>query len=374
MTPYIALFIFVFIISLYLGNYKMSENKICISVFIVLISSSLFAGLRNMGVGTDTEIYIRDYYNSVGKASLIDVASGSINDKTNLHSWGFSMLSWLANKIPGRYNALLYVASFFFLSFTLRGFMKIRRKCKISLCYLIIPLMLYFYNQSFNYMRQFCALGILFWGFCCFIRKEYVKYSISQVIAFTFHTSSVLFVVVPVLYLISHSNRYIRYFVLFCIIILAFLLNQYYYSLLSFMVSHGLVSDLYGDRYGLTGNYEGNTIEKTNILLFIAGYLVILYSKTKRVIPDKDFFFCFLLHTIYIALYMLTSLSVFLFRVSFYVYIVENIYIAIILSSKRTNLLIKSFYTICLIFYWVKYFILMNACETYPYKSSILGL
>ena len=73
-------------------------------------------------------------------------------------------------------------------------------------------------------------------------------------------------------------------------------------------------------------------------------------------------------------MFLLSNYIVYLYRISFYLYIIDLTLISIILASKQITKPLKYSFYIIIIFSWYYEYILNNSCETYPYSSQILGI
>lgn len=374
MFVYLFLFFTVLSLSLFLGKPKNSSSQYNFCLLFFLLLSSTIAGLRSIGVGTDTEIYVESYYAATSKLTFIQLFDGSV-DLEDYHDKGYLLLSWFSQFLPGEESALLFSSSFLFLCTTMIALIKLREIQSVHLFFYFIILFLMFYHQSYNYMRQFCAIGILFLGYSYFLRKKYLICFLFLFVAANFHSSSLVILLVPLIYYFSYNKKTsVKILFLVFVLFLSFIIVRNFNTILIYLVSHGFVIDIYGDRYGETGDYSGETITKIYIYMFAVGYGLIVFAKLLKQIKSEDFIYLFSLHSICLSLYCLTIYSVFLFRLSLYFSFIENWYMALLLSNKKMPIWVKGGYCVVLLYFWLRYFIIGNACETFPYKSQIIGI
>jgi transmembrane protein EpsG len=151
------------------------------SKFCLLLSAtvlSLFCGLRAVNTGVDTI----HYYNFLSYIRGSGISFGS--------DIGFSVISYF---LMGFFNNPYYplvifaVVTNFLMVFRLWDFRK-----EASLPLMLLIYMAIHYPYTFNIVRQFLAISIIFWGTRYIERGEYAKYVILNILASTIHTSSLL--------------------------------------------------------------------------------------------------------------------------------------------------------------------------------------
>lgn len=222
---YLLFLIFIIILS----RSASKRDDIKIVVFIICIMS-LLSGLRGISVGIDTKSYTEVFemilLNAREELSWTGIENSfvtlcSILQKINTSPlFLFVLFSFLINGlIIARFWDYRYVASF---------------------TWMMIAYYIGFYLMTFNIMRQFCAVAIIFWGTRFIDRKKYIPFLICVLGGFIFHRSSiigagfilidifswnklrkynqlfllssVLFIPVIGLYLYRNSFRFLKYF------------------------------------------------------------------------------------------------------------------------------------------------------------------
>lgn len=167
------MFLYIFIWCYLLFCSKFKNQQI---FFINILVLSIIAGLRTNNIGTDTEAYY-DLFNWIneGYGEHIEI--------------GWRLLNRFVHAIGGSYNLLLWLVSLLTL-FPLYYFFKNNSK-NINLC-LFIYYSLYAYCNSFNGMRQFLAVSLVFLGYDFLLQRKIIKYIVFILIAMSFHISSFL--------------------------------------------------------------------------------------------------------------------------------------------------------------------------------------
>lgn len=152
------------------------ENKIC--VFMIACVLSLFCGLRGVGVGVDTA----NYYSFMSQIEGAGITFGS--------DIGFNIASYfLMHMLKKPYYPLLVFAfvTNSLITFRLWDFRKESSFTLMMLIYMVI-----YYPYTFNIVRQFLAISVIFWGTKYLEREKYSRYLLLNILAATFHTSALI--------------------------------------------------------------------------------------------------------------------------------------------------------------------------------------
>lgn len=166
------------ILSVLLLSYIADKRESRFFLFLCAVILSLFCGLRGVGTGVDTI----HYYNFMSYIRGSGISFGS--------DIGFSAISYFMMVFfDNPYYPLLVFAFItnFLIVYRLWDF---REEASLTLMLLIY--MSIHYSYTFNIVRQFLAISIVFWGTRYIERGKYTKYIISNILASTIHTSSLL--------------------------------------------------------------------------------------------------------------------------------------------------------------------------------------
>ena len=147
-------------------------------VFMCAFILSLFCGFRGIGTGVDTI----NYYNFMSYIRSTGISFGS--------DIGFSLISYLLmGYFDNPYYPLVIFAfvTNFLIVFRLWDF---RKEASFPLMLLIY--MSIHYPYTFNIVRQFLAIAIIFWATRYIERSEYFKYIVLNILASTIHSSALL--------------------------------------------------------------------------------------------------------------------------------------------------------------------------------------
>lgn len=374
MLPYII----VFIINLFLAeiadrSYKKKKNLAIICFLLIGIFFTVFVGLRDFGVGYDTNVYIEPYFHH---AEEID----NIKDFFTIENVdrGFLLLAYIAHLFSSDPQALLIVVELFIMIFTLLGLYNFKSvyDIKLSTFFVFYWLILFFFSE--NFMRQYCAMSLLFYGFSLYLKEKKIVYIVLQVAAYFFHTSSLLFLIIPVYYYLSSLKNHKRFlYSIFAIVVLLILAFSYYYFLALFG-SYGILAEAYADRYSELGVGSHNagvqlgfwSLAQILLQLFLIYEYRVVNNETSKI----KYLSTILLVTVLIF-EQLNAYNVNLSRMALYFSQIYFIYFSIVFKISDTLKTAKVF----LVLVMLRFCILSSfdheyEPRDYTYSSKILGI
>ena len=167
-------------------------------LWFTFVELTLLGGLRSINVGTDTSAY-HDIFNSIAK---IDTLQGLFDRREEL---GYVLLNKLLSALGGDAQMLIFVCSMFIAGGFILFIAKISDHVIFSV-FLLFTLMMYL--SSFNIVRQFMATVIILNGFSYLKEKKLVKYGLVCVVAWLFHSTSIIWIVLGIVPLIKwNANK-----------------------------------------------------------------------------------------------------------------------------------------------------------------------
>lgn len=375
MLPYII----VFIINLFLAEiadrfYKKKKNLAIICFLLIGIFFTVFVGLRDFGVGYDTNVYIEPYFHH---AEEID----NIKDFFNIENVdrGFLLLAYIAHLFSSDSQALLIVVELFIMIFTLLGLYNFKAvyDFKFSTYFILYWLVLFFFSE--NFMRQYCAMSLLFYGFSLYVKGKNSAYGLLQIAAYFFHTSSILFLIIPV-YCYLANMKFKKRLVYSILAITVLLIVAFsYYSFLAWIGSFGILAEVYAERYSELGVGSHDTDMRLGILslaqIVLQFFLIYVYREEKMENSKAKYLSTVLLITILIFEQM-NAYNVNLSRMALYFYQIYFVYLSIAFKNLNVNL---RFAKILLLIIMLRFCISSSFDHTYEpkdytYSSKILGV
>lgn len=366
MFPYLV----VFAICLFL-NWRSSSKKI-LPILLACLILSLLAGVRDMHVGTDTDLYPPTYMSALRKIT-------SFSDIIHLESGldkGYLFLYWIGAWIDKHIWIELFLTELVISVFTFLGCYRLSKHFGNSLVLFTFAFLFLIFNYTLNAMRQECAIAITFFAFSYLWEKRWIYYILWMSVAYTFHSSAIISLAVPFLLFVSNieSDRKRKWVVILTIGGIVIALASFYY-IINLIVDFGVFNEVYATRYGEGGDFEGSSrVAFAPLSISLMIYYFIFLSYKKNIVNNKVIALHFMLNTIYLLCLFLSTLSVFLYRIGLSFYIIDVYLLSVELSSKKVNVVLRTTSVIVMIVYWALNYIIKNNSSTYPYTSEIIGI
>jgi len=190
------------------------DSKVNKITFLILcgLQLVLIGGLRGSSVGTDTGSYI-EIYNIFYHDDFVIHVGNEI---------GFVALMRFLRFFNLDAQWVLVATTLMFVLLMLKGIYHFSTNVWFS----VFLLMTFaFYNLSIHLVRQFLTIAIFFYGYKYILNKNFIKYILAMLVAFSIHNSAILFL--P-LYLFALFNYDRRAMLKFFVILSIFLFNFYF--------------------------------------------------------------------------------------------------------------------------------------------------
>lgn len=377
MEPYIFILIINLILS-YIANICYDKKDKLVSVLcisILVLVNVIFSGCRDFGVGIDTNVYIESYFKTAADLQ-------SLKAFWNVEGFdkGFLLLAYVSNLFSNDAQSLLVVTSLFIQVFFYLALWQYKKVCNISIFVATLLFCIIFYCHTLNLMRQFCAISLLAFAFSLYIQGNRKLYLLLQVLAYFFHSTSVFFLFIPLIWELSNmkNDKKKNMYALFIVIGLLIFISSFFYFA-SLLGDWSLLSEIYADRYGKTGEFqvEVQTIGGTGlgtIFKFIYPIAFILYARYVKSIDKNIFFFILMICLCSLILELLSYQVRFVNRIAFYLSFIMYIFLSIIFSSNKINVAIKTVMFILYISNWYSVYIIGHGGDIYPYTSVLLNI
>lgn len=226
-----------------------------LSFWFIVIVLTLLAGLRHQSVGIDTTPYVD---------LLSPLREGFSWRQNNINEPGFLFLSYILVNISKGYTLMLTVFAFIINFFTVKRLFDLRND--ISFPWAIFIFFMQYYFTTFNTMRQWIAMAILFY-FSKHIgngTKGMLKFIIAVCVATLCHkTAIIMIVLVPLFLLLRKSGTRWHQIIKATMLILAPVALA---VLLIYMQSH------YGNTYGNVSSEQDISV----VAIFRLAFFVLL--------------------------------------------------------------------------------------------------
>lgn len=301
----------------------------------------LLGGLRGVDVGTDTKNYMESYEMLHDDAGTLLVMS-----KTEPF---WVLLNKLVIYTVDNYQWIIFLG--LFLAVT-PIFIRSWISCKSPYIAILFYVLLYYYFNSFNIVRQMIALGIVFFSYPFWENKQIKKAIVCTVLAMMFHFTAVFAFFIP---LVKRMRLNVGF---------VFLLLPVTY-LLGALVLPSIIPMLpIVGRYSFYIEVSNANLSITRLLLNV--FFLLLFVQARG--ASKDIYFK--MFFIGIVLYNLLTFSPTLGRCALY-FMLAQLIVFSNLSRYRMNTV---FVWCVLLFYGLFYYLTLlneNNCEIVPYVLGV---
>ena len=362
------LYLLVFIISLLFYKLSTITKYKGISKLFVLLGTlflAIIGGLRDDTIGTDVLFYADKVFDdAVHSKSLIEY----INNVAIRAEAGYAFLQYVVSIFSSNLNASLFVTQCLtFVFFVLAIY---ERKMEKHIVIVFIFFLLYFYNFSFNLIRQMMAINCCLYAFACFVNRKFLKSTLILLLGFSFHKTVLLAVLLfGICYFFSKSKFNYKWIILLIGVILLSLFVQ---RLDAVIESLAVVDVLSGYQY-YTSDAKGTGSNYSE--LFIRFILFVWLFSARHYIPKVKFDFFIICLVIESVFFYLSFYSQYIYRMAFYLIALDVFFIPETLDAiknRSRRILFTTSILLLLFCRWWWMYIYHDIHATVPYKSKIL--
>lgn len=291
MVPYFLCFTISLFFSFF-SEQVLNRNQTLHRILAVcsVVIMAVFAGVRNLNIGGDMNTYVNNvFYNSVFSTSFHSALS--INPGIE---FGYVGLNYLISRWTTNENLYLFILGLIVYGLTYIGFMQFRKFNHVT-----ISLFFYFmllYGLTFTLVRQSISCTLVFLGIALFINN---KKKTAMLLVFSsglFHSSgSVGIGILVFLIVLERIKKNAFKKVIILLIITSLMVYIFGNMILSFSVSHNLISLKYssyidaGNSASMFNVTEGVSLGNLYRLFFIFLFLCAI----REVKKDKVMLFIF---------------------------------------------------------------------------------
>ena len=251
MTPYVIL-LFTVVFIAYTGRLYGGRLGRFFSLVIIILLLSLFAGIRNETVGSDTDTYV-----------ALFMRYGSFDNIWRTQEYAYNALVVIASSISNNYSALLILTALIVVNCYVLTILRLTKRYETAL-FLFITLGSYTF--FFNGARQGIAASICFFAIPWLLDRKPKQYFTLIGLAFLFHNSAL--VAVP-LYFLAVPRVGLRQ-------IFSVIIGTVVFSLF-LRVFVGFAADLLDDKYAAYADATDGGGGVTAAFLIIQGVLLYLF-------------------------------------------------------------------------------------------------
>ena len=326
--------------------------------FIALLPPVLIEGLRNDNIGTDMNVYGAVWFYNM---RVQDSLPGILQDATT-PEYAYHSLIYLGKLLSKDIHVYLTLCAAIKMGLVFFTGYKFRHLINTSL--FLAFYFSFFYFSGFSMMRQTLALSVCILSVWYLFNERYVVFLIIVFIAYLFHNSALLMLIVLYLYV----TRKMKFSVVINLVG-AVILYSSIPVLMEYLIGSSLFKEGVAEHYMDTGVVSA----KTDMLFSITLLMYALYSFRKGMNAQKYMAFMCAVSTL-VFLFLSNYIEV-AFRMSYYFVIVSVPFsLALLRKEKPVYRRIGSLAFLFLMALQLYIGCVHGLNETLPYRSAILGI
>lgn len=362
---YIIIFTSSIIFACLASKFRGKNTKWIFVLFSILsiIIPALLAGMRDLSIGTDVSTYIINNYELARNAKSFLEYAMIVYAKEPL----YMLIVYLVTKIFKDIHILLFVFSLIDLVCIYIGAYRLKKY--ISIPTVLVIYYFFYYNDTYNMVRQHMAMAVLFLGIINVLEKKYWKFLPYIIIATMLHSSAVLSIVFPIIHwfisnkVIGKNYKFRELLIVFVSAIVCIFPKYIYIAL----ADVGILSQRY-IYYFQANSVSDNVLDTMFYLMEIS--IVLLFATRAR---KKIYAFDYLKINAILTLIFLQLSRVMYYggRFSVYFGMINMLMLAQlnkIGKNKEQRIAVNMLLALMLLIYWWYIYVYGGASETYPYK------
>ena len=263
------------------------EQKNSLLLKIMFLQSLFLIVFKDNTIFNDIWVYLLgfDYSLTVGWSEVAKIQHFATEVKFEL---GWAYFTKLVSSLIGYRGVLLLVVGLIILR---SHFVFIKKYSQITWFSIFLFITIFFYNSLFV-LRQNLALAILLFSIPYIIERKFVKFLIFIVIAFLFHQTALVFVLLYFIYPIKLNVKNSLFFIVFAIL--------FYFVFKNIIeTAASLLKGYETYKYGVGDSTIGN-ITPLLISLFLLLFIVVVYSPISKITKHEKLFFFMILFMVLI--------------------------------------------------------------------------
>lgn len=209
MAIYIFLYLAIVTSGIFIYKYVDKKYASVIYAFFCILSIGLVQALRDTNVAEDTATYVQ-WFHALGELGWRESFNVGATNIDYLNSEpGYKILNYVVYFITKNSNGIIIATAFIII--TLHTiYLKFNSKN------LWVSMILYFgigmFQTSMTPLRQFIAMGFIFWVIPLLDKRKYVAVAICTLLAISFHQSSLIYFALAVIFwFIAKKFKLVKY-------------------------------------------------------------------------------------------------------------------------------------------------------------------
>ncbi|MBN1069263.1 EpsG family protein [Clostridium botulinum] len=342
---------------------RCNKNASVFFLIIGLLMPCILAGVRGFSVGNDVLLYGNYWFETATKSesvvSYIDYAV-----RSDLGA-GYALLNWIISKIT--HNLHMYYFLFELFQIIILYFAVKEYKEKLNVAFVFLVYYFLFYNESLNILRQIIAVLLVLYSYKYVKNKKIIKFILTIILAFTFHSSSLVGIV---LYPLDWAMRSkLKKMYIGGILIISFICMVGYQQIFALLSNWGLLST---DRYikYFSSDLVGGRVVRLLFWMIVMFSLIWKHKQCFKYIQEGRTLVLYASLSFVMTLLIFTS-SAWIIRIAYYFDIFAILQLPLLakvlpfrIKGQNGNYLII---TIFLLVYWIFSIVIRNNGGTYPF-------
>ena len=343
---------------------------ITFSIVSIAVTVTL-AGLRDYSIGVDTMNYLQmDLYwegavtaRSLGEYLRNYFAGGG---KEPL----FALFMGVIAQTTGSYRAFLFLSQVFLIGCVYTGAYRLKEHADPVLTLLLFYLL--YYNYTFNAIRQYMSLAVLFAATRDMEERRTLRYLIYVVIAALIHNTSILGAALPILFMMTNDTRRLKKVSLTRRLILCGLMVGAVYSfdpIARMLIRFGVLSSKY--LVYLNSQSNASFLASRLFLLLEMCVLVVFIRPFRKNNKSADYyFFCSIA---FLLLFQLSTAIRTGARIARFFSLPNITTLGMLGRCVKGNkrIVVTAGIVFVVLVYWLYTYAITNYSHTYPYRLGI---
>lgn len=361
---------------------KQSNKKIGnLCIFIGLIIPCIFAGIRNINVGTDTKGYVFNVYNLATESQSFSTFLSSAARLCYVKDFMYLLVSY----VIGHNNLSFQLLLFFYqclIIFPVYFSLKINKRKNEDIIFGMAIFFLAFYNLSLNMVRQSIAISFILLSFSLFTKESSKKSKglslLFFLLAIGFHDTALVALPIYIYYFIcNHRKITEKQKTIFSItIVIIFLLAVIFHRQILLFIGN---SGIYPKAINYLKLHSKFDIDISGSIINLSLIIWIISGKKYLKEQNSNYKFALFLSLINFILFSLSAFITYSQRIAYYSYfIIISNYISILSYEKNSdntiyskkdlsNKLKPALIFLLFLTYWFIVIVINNSNETLPY-------
>lgn len=343
-------------------------------IAIALIIPSALAGMRDFSIGTDVEVYGNYWFEFTTGKSFINYIKWATSSSIGFL---YAVLNYVVASFTDNVHWFYFFLMLITIWFVYLGVVGFRDK--ISVPFAMFVYYILFYNSSLNILRQSVAIAIILFSYRFISQKQILHFLICWLIAFLFHSSAIVMILLIPIYFVSNLKNKRLYSTILVIGTSVVMIG--YDFILNSLIQIGFLSERYA---GYVSRTEvGGRIIRVCFFGLIVALILLCYRVLLRYDKRNNLLLnCMLISGAFTLLLFTGGHQI--IRIAHYFDVSAVIMLPmlaknIVLDTRWKNVSIGDkryltylFLGFVLLVYWFLTIVVQNSGQTYPYVFGVL--